>query len=103
MNVFTGWSRAPFASLLPVFSAISQATQPQRYAEGVRSGTRRRKPGGGTTGTWPTMAEQRLCVRYYDKTYPTFEVLGTPLARGRSKAHEHLQKRSPIFDDPLVP
>jgi len=50
MKAFTGFSQAQFDSLLPVFSASSQATPQQRYEEGLTSGTRRRKPGGGTKG-----------------------------------------------------
>ena len=102
MKALTGLSQAQFDSLLPVFSAIYQATQRQRYEEGRRSGTRRRKPGGGTKSKLPTMAEKLLFVLYYYKTYPTFAVLGTPCDRGRSKAHENLHKLSPIVYDTLV-
>jgi hypothetical protein len=62
MKALTGLSQAQFASLLPVFSALYQATQQQRYEEGLRSGTRRRKPGGGTKGKLPSMAEKLLFV-----------------------------------------
>jgi Helix-turn-helix of DDE superfamily endonuclease len=102
MKALTGLSQAQFASLLPVFSAIYQATQQQRYEEGLRSGTRRRKPGGGTKGKLPTMAEKLLFVLYYYKTYPTFDVLGTQFDIGRSKAHENLHKLSPLLYDTLV-
>lgn len=102
MKALTGLSQAQVDSLLPVFSAIDQATQQHRYEEGLRSGTRRRKPGGGTKGKLPTMAEQRLFVRYYDKTYPTFDVLGRQFEIVRSKAHENLHKLSPIVYDTCV-
>ena len=102
MRAFTGLSQAQFDALLPVFSAIYQATQQHRDEEGRRSGTRRRKPGGGTKGTWPTMAEKLLFVLYDDKTYPTFDVLGTQFAMARSKANENLHKLSPILYDTLV-
>jgi hypothetical protein len=102
MKALTGLSQAQFDSLLPVFSAIYQATQQHRYEEGRRSGTRRRKPGGGTKGKLPTMAEKLLFVLYYYKTYPTFDVLGTQFEIVRSKAHENLHKLSPILDDTLV-
>src|SRR5688500_3619348 len=102
MKALTGLSQAQFYFLLPVFSAIYQATQQQRYAEGLTSGTRRRKPGGGTKGKLPTMAEKLLFVLYYYKTYPTFDVLGTQFAMGRSKANENLHKLSPILYDTLV-
>jgi len=102
MKALTGLSQAQFDSLLPVFSAIYHATQQHRYEEGLRSGTRRRKPGGGTKGTLPTMAEKLLFVLYYYKTSPTFDVLGTQFEIVRSKAHENLHKLSPILYDTLV-
>ena len=48
MKVLTGLSQAQFDDLLPVFSNIYGATQQKHYEEGVASGTRRRKPGGGS-------------------------------------------------------
>jgi len=102
MKALTGLSQAPCDPLLPVFNALSQAIQHKTYEEGVESGTRTRKPGGGAKGKLPTMAEKLLFVLYYDKTYPTFDALGTQFEMGRSKAHQHLHKLSPIFYDTLV-
>ncbi len=101
-KAFTGLSQAQCDSLLPVFSDIYRATQHQKSEEGVKSGTRARKPGGGCKGQWPPMADTLLCVLYDSKTYPTCDVLGTPCELVRSKAHENLQKLSPIFSDTLV-
>jgi hypothetical protein len=102
MKALTGLSQAQFDDLLPVFSNIYGATQQKHSEEGVASGTRRRKPGGGPKGTWPTMTEKLLFVLYYYKTSPTFDVLGTQFAMVRSKANENLHKRSPILYDTLV-
>src|SRR5215813_5251372 len=102
MKALTGLSRAQFDHLLPVFSDIYRATQQQTYTEGVASGTRRRHPGGGSKGKLPTMAEKLQFVLSYYKTYPTCDVLGTQFAMARSKAHENLQKLSPILYDTLV-
>ena len=102
MKALTGLSQAQFDHLLPVFSDIYQAIQQHTYEKGVESGTRRRKPGGGSKGKLPTMAEKLLFVLYYYKTYPTFDVLGTQFAMARSKANEHLHKLSPILYDTLV-
>ena len=102
MKALTGLSQAQFDSLLPVFSDIYQATQQKTYEEGVESGTRTRKPGGGSKGKLPTIAEKLLCVLYYYKTSPTFDVLGTQFDMVRSKAHENLHKLSPILYDTLV-
>ena len=102
MTAFTGLSQGPLDSLLPVFRDMSQATQQTTSEAGVASGTRRRKPGGGSKGQRPTLAEKLLCVLSYSKTSPPFEVLGTPGEMGRSKANETLPKLSPLLDDTLV-
>jgi hypothetical protein len=92
MNAFTGLCQAQFDSRRPVFSAIDQATPQNTYAQGVESGTRTRKPGGGSQGKWPTMVDKLLFVLDDYKTYPTFDVLGTPCAMVRSTAHENRHK-----------
>ena len=51
MQALTGLSQAQFDHLLSVFSDLYQATQQNTYEEGIESGTRRRKPGGGSKGT----------------------------------------------------
>jgi DDE superfamily endonuclease len=102
MKALTGLSQAQFDQLLSVFSDLYQATQQKTYEEGVASGTRRRKPGGGSKGKLPTMADKLLFVLYYYKTYPTFDVLGTQFEMVRSKANENLHKLSPILYDTLV-
>ena len=102
MKALTGLSQAQFDDLLPACSDLYGATQRRHYEEGVASGTRRRKPGGGTKGQLPTMTEKLLFVLSYYKTYPTFDVLGTQCAMARSKANENLHKLSPILYDTLV-
>jgi hypothetical protein len=102
MKALTGLSQAPFDHLLSVFSDLYQTTQQQTYEAGITSGTRRRHPGGGSTGTLPTMAQKLPLVLYDYKTYPTFDVLGTQCAMARSKAHDNLHKLSPILYDTLV-
>ena len=102
MTALTGLSQDQFDHLLPCGSALYESTQQKTYAEGVASGTRRRKPGGGATGNLLTMAEKLQFVLYSYKTYPTFDVLGTQFAMARSKAHENLHKLSPILYDTLV-
>ena len=57
-QALTGLSQTQCDHLLPIFSNLDQATQQHTYATGVASGTRRRKPGGGSTGKRPTMAEK---------------------------------------------
>src|SRR2546430_8282787 len=77
MKALTGLSQDQFDHLLPVFRDMYQSSQQKTYEEGRASGTRRRKPGGGSKGKLPTMAEKLQFVLYYYKTYPTFDVLGT--------------------------
>jgi hypothetical protein len=102
MKALTGLSQAQCDHLLAVFKDLYQAIQHKTYEEGVESGTRPRKPGGGAKGKLPTMAETLLFVLYYYKTYPTVDVLGSQFAMVRSQAHQHLHKLSPIFYDTLV-
>jgi hypothetical protein len=102
MKALTGLSQAQFDSLLPVFSDLYRAAQQQTYEEGSQSGTRRRRPGGGSKGKLPTLVEKLQFVLYYYKTYPTFDVLGAQFAMARSKAHENLHKLSPMLYDTLV-
>jgi hypothetical protein len=96
MQALTGLSHAQCDPLLPVFSAISRATQQPTYDAGVASGTRRRPPGGGSTGKLPTMAEPLPCVLSSEQTSPPCDVLGTQWAMARAKAHENLPKFAPI-------
>jgi hypothetical protein len=102
MKALTGLSRDQFDHLLPVFSAIYQAAQQHTYETGVASGTRGRKPGGGSKGKLPTMADKLPCVLYYYKTSPSFDGLATQWAMARSKANENLHKLSPLLYDTLV-
>jgi hypothetical protein len=102
MKALTGLSQAQFDSLLPVFRDIYRAAQQHAYEKGSQSGTRRRRPGGGSKGKLPTMVEKLQFVLYYYKTYPTFDVLGTQFTMARSRAHENLHKLSPMLYDTLV-
>jgi Helix-turn-helix of DDE superfamily endonuclease len=102
MKALTGLSQAPFDFLLPVFSDIYRTTQQQTYEEGMHSGTRRRRPGGGSKGKLPPMAEKLQFVLYYYKTYPTFDGLAMQFGMARSKANENLHTLSPILYDTRV-
>src|SRR5713101_5085400 len=102
MKALTGLSQAQFDHLLSVFSDLYRATQQHTYEEGVEAGTRRRKPGGGSKGKLPTMAEKLPFVLSYYKTYPPFDVLGQQWAMERSQANEHLHTLSPMLYDTLV-
>jgi hypothetical protein len=102
MQALTGLSQAQFDHLLLAFSDMYQVSQQKTYEAGVESGTRRRKPGGGSKGKLPTIADKLLFLLYYYKVYPTFDVLGTQFEMARSKANENLHKLSPMLYDTLV-
>ena len=102
MKALTGLSQTQFDHLLPIFNDIYQAAQQQTYETGVASGTRKRKPGGGSKGKLPTMADKLQFVLYYYKTYPTFDVLGQQFAMARSRANAHVHTLSPILSKTLV-
>ena len=102
LKALTGLSQDQVDRLLPVFSEVYMENQQHKYAAGVASGVRTRKPGGGAKGKLLTMVDKRLFVLYYYKTYPTFDVLGTPCDMVRSKAHENLHKLSPVLHNTLV-
>jgi len=65
MKALTGLSQAHFDSLLPVFRDLYRATPPHTYEEGSQSGTRRRRPGGGSKGKLRTLVEKLQFVLYY--------------------------------------
>jgi hypothetical protein len=102
MKALTGVSQVHFDCLLPVFTPVYQEAEHKRYQDGVEAGTRSRKPGAGSKGKLPTMADKLKFVLSYYKTYPTFDVLGAQFDMVRSKANENLQKLSPILSDTLV-
>ena len=89
-KAFTGLSPAQCDDRRPVFNDLYGGTQQKRSEEGVASGTRRRKPGGGPQGQWPTIPDNLRCVLSDDKTYPPGDVLGTPWEMARSHAQENL-------------
>ena len=102
MRALTGLSIEQFDQLLPTFSQIYTEVEWQTYEEGLVSGERQRKPGGGTKGKLPEMEDKLLFVLYYYKIYPTFDAFGTQFDMARSKAHRNLYKLSPILHETLV-
>jgi hypothetical protein len=102
LKSLTGLSQKQFDYLLSCFSDVYLEKQQQIYEKGLESGTRIRKPGGGSKGKLPTMADKLVFLLFYYKTYPTFDVLGTQFDMARSKAHINVYKLSPILYDALV-
>lgn len=102
MRALTGLSISQFDILLAVFSEVYETLAWEAYQEGLKNGTRKRRPGGGRKGALPTMRDKLLFLLYYFKVYPTFDVLGTQFGMGRSKAHENLYNLLPILYQTLV-
>ena len=65
LKALTGLSQGQFDHLLPVFSDIYLANQQHTYAEGLESGARKRKPGGGSKGKLPTMSDKLFFILSY--------------------------------------
>jgi hypothetical protein len=102
LKAVTGLSQDQFDDLLSCFSDVYLTRQQQIYEQGLESGTRIRKPGGGSKGKLPTMTDKLIFVLYYYKSYPTFDVLGSQFNMARSKAHANVHKLSHILYDTLV-
>ncbi len=102
LRALTGLSQGQFDYLLLCFTDIYLDKQQQDYDKGLKSGTRARKPGGGSKGKLPTMSDKLLFILYYYKAYPTFDVLGSQFDIARSKANTNVHKLSPILYDTLV-
>lgn len=102
MRALTGLSQAQFELLLETFSSVYRDIQHAAYEVGVAAGTRERKPGGGAKGKLPTYRDKLLFVLYYQKVYPTFDVLGSQFDMARSKANTNLHKLTPVLEATLV-
>ena len=102
LKALTGLSQGQFDHLLTAFSDIYLAKQQQTYEGGLESGTRKRKPGGGSKGKLPTMSDKLFFILSYYKTYPTFDVLGSQFDMARSKAHVNTYKLSPLLYHTLM-
>lgn len=102
MRALTGVSQGQFEIMLETFTKIYEEQQWEAYEEGIKAGTRQRKPGGGQKGALPTMADKLLFLLYYLKVYPTFDVLGTQFQMSRSKANENLHRLMPLLSQTLV-
>jgi hypothetical protein len=102
MRALTGLNMRQFDQLAIEFEAEYQEHQQEAFLEGLATGKRQRRPGGGQKGKLPGMVDKLFFTLVYFKTYPTFDVLGTQFGMGRSKANENLHKLAPILMKTLV-
>jgi hypothetical protein len=90
-----GLSREEFDKLLEAFSVCLEETKNKKYRKNKKS--RKRRPGGGRTGSLETPENKLFFILYYLKNYPTFDVLGFIFDINPSKAHENVKKLIPIL------
>jgi hypothetical protein len=102
MRSLTGLSQEQFANLASEFEKDNQAYRQALYDEGLATGMRQRRLGGGRKGKLPRVKDKLFFTLVYFKTYPTFDVLGTQFGMGRSKANENLHSLAPILMNTLV-
>jgi hypothetical protein len=100
MKAFTGLSQAQFDHLWSVFRDVYQTPQRKTYEEGVASGTRRRKPGGGSKGKLPTMAEKFWKHKrdgHSDSRSPGAAISGVPPSWQQSTPSKAIKTRKEDF------
>ena len=97
MRALTGTSQEALANLEAAFALARADEKEQAYQAGLRSGKRKRKPGGGQKGKLPTEHDKLVFLLYYLKVYPTFDVLGTQFGLSRSKACENVHALLPVL------
>ena len=90
-----GLSREEFDKLLEAFSVCLEETKNNKYRKNRKS--RKRRPGGGRTGSLRTPENKLFFILYYLKNYPTFDVLGFIFDINPSKAHENVRKLIPVL------
>ncbi len=102
MRALTGIPGEKFDVLESAFAETYHKEQQRVYEEGLATGKRQRKPGGGRKGLLPSMRDKLLFLLYYLKVYPTFDVMGVQFGISRSKACENVHKLMPILYETLV-
>lgn len=101
MRALTGLSISQFEQLLAQFGVTLAQERQERYEAGFVAGKRQRKPGGGSKGKLPTVADKLYFILYYLKRYPTFDDLATTFDMARSKAHSNVYKYWPLLERTL--
>jgi Helix-turn-helix of DDE superfamily endonuclease len=97
MRALTGVPAEKFSILEAAFALALDDEKERAYQEGISTGQRQRKPGGGQKGKLPTVNDKLVFLLYYLKVYPTFDVLGAQFGMSRSKACENVHALRPIL------
>lgn len=101
MRALTGVPTEKLSTLEAAFALALADEKESAYQEGLSTGERQRKPGGGQKGKLPTVYDKLIFLLYYLKVYPTFDVLGTQFGLSRSKACENVHALLPILSKAL--
>jgi len=101
MRATTGLSIKGFDSLAPKFSKALYEIQFQQYEEGIRAGTRQRKPGAGAKGRLKTMQLKLFFILMYFKAYPTMDVMGLFFDLDRANVKHQIDNLTPILESAL--
>jgi hypothetical protein len=96
-RALTGVPAEKFSTLEAAFALTLADEKEHAYQDGLATGKRQRKPGGGQKGKLPTAHDKLVFLLYYLKVYPTFDVLGTQFGMNRSKACENVHTLRPIL------
>lgn len=102
LRSITGMSEEKLAEVEQRFTEVYSYHQEMAYEEAKASGKRQRKLGGGRKSHLLTMRDKVVFILHYFKVYPTFDVLGTTFGLSRSKAHEQVQKLTPVMEETLA-
>jgi len=97
MRALTGVPAEKFSDLEAAFALALADEKERAYQEGLGTGKRQRKPGGGQKGKLPAVNDKLVFLLYYLKVYPTFDVLGAQFSMSRSKACENVHALRPIL------
>jgi hypothetical protein len=95
-RALTGMSRLEFDRLVDTFHlAYTQAREAERQT------ARRRRPGGGRTGTLPSVRDKLLFILLYVKLYPIQELQGLLFGMSQPEAHFWIHTLLPVLEQAL--
>jgi len=98
MKSLTGVAVDEFKKLVKDIEKAIEEEKQRQYEDGLKNGTRKRKPGGGRKGKLKTVSEQLFLVLVYLKNYPIFDVLAFTFDMNRSNACRNIHKLIPLLE-----
>lgn len=101
MRAVTGLSITGFNDLSLRFSKALQEFKQERYEEGLRNGTRERRPGGGAKGRLRNIELKLLFILMYFKCYPTMDLMGLFFDLDRSNVKRNIDNLTPVLEKTL--